>query len=81
MHEVIRRASMEASARMKRGEPCALPSLLGADPDFPFTEEEIIARLKPEDFTGRCAAQVEAYLESLKPVLSSATREKAEIIV
>ena len=81
MHEVIRRASMEATARMKQGEPCALPALLGADPAFPFGEEEILSRLRAEDYTGRCASQVSAYLERLRPVLAQAEPETVEINV
>ena len=79
MHEVIRRASMEATARMKQGEPCCLPALLGADPAFPFSEEEILAQLDPKAFTGRCAEQVSAYLEKLRPLLNSVVPEKVEI--
>ncbi len=81
MHEVIRRASMEATARMKQGETCALPELLGRDPAFPFTEEEILARLKPADYIGRCAEQVTAYLRALAPLLAEAAPEEIEINV
>ena len=81
MHEVIRRASMEATARMKQGEPCRLPALLGADPAFPFSEGEILAQLDPKAYTGRCAEQVSAYLEKLRPLLGSVIPEKVEINV
>ncbi len=81
MHEVIRRASMEATARMKQGEPCCLPALLGTDPAFPFSEEEILAQLDPKAYTGRCAEQVSAYLKKLRPLLSSVIPEKVEINV
>jgi len=80
-HEVIRRASMEATARMKRGEACNLPALLGADPAFPFSEEEILSRLRAENYTGRCAEQVDRYLEKLRPILAEATDAKVEINV
>ncbi len=79
LHEVIRRASMEATARIKQGEPCNLPALLGADPAFPFSEEEIARRLNPADYTGRCAEQVKALVESLRPLLNHVTYEEAEI--
>ena len=81
MHEVIRRASMEATTRMKQGEPCCLPRLLGADPAFPFSEEEILTQLDPKAYTGRCAEQVTAYLEKLRPLFESVIREKVEINV
>ena len=81
LHEVIRKASMEATARMKQGEPCCLPALLGADPDFPFSEQEILAQLDPRAFTGRCAEQVTAYLAKLRPLLSDVEKENVEINV
>ena len=81
LHEVIRKASMEATARMKQGEPCCLPALLGADPDFPFSEQEILAQLDPKAFTGRCAEQVTAYLAKLRPLLSDVEKENVEINV
>ncbi|MBQ3705396.1 MAG: adenylosuccinate lyase [Clostridia bacterium] len=80
-HEVIRRCSMEATARMKNGESCNLPELLAADPEFHLTEEEIRASLRPEKYIGRCAEQVRAYLEKLAPVLAEAESGTAEINV
>ena len=81
MHEVIRRASMEATARMKQGEPCALPALLGADPAFPFGEEEILSRLRAEDYTGRCAEQTEALVQTIRPMLEEAPADEVSIEV
>ena len=81
LHEVIRRASMEATARMKLGEPCALPALLGADPAFPFSEEEILTQLDPKTYTGRCAEQVSAYLKKLQPLFENLQKESVEINV
>ena len=46
-----------------------------------LTAEEIASRLRPEDFTGRCAAQVTAFLNRLSPILSQAKRETVEISV
>ena len=80
-HEVIRRCSMEATARMKNGQDCNLPELLAADPAFSLTEEKIRASLQPEKYTGRCAEQVEAFLETLKPVLADVEAGKTEINV
>jgi len=70
LHEIIRTCSMEATARMKEGEPCDLLRRLAAQPAFAMTEAEMEAALKPELYTGRCAQQVEAFLEELAPVLA-----------
>ena len=80
-HEAIRRCAMEATARMKEGEDCVLPELLEKDPAFPVTGEEIRARLIPENYIGRCAEQVERYLESLRPLLAETATGSAEINV
>ena len=81
LHEVIRRASMEATARMKQGESCNLPALLGADPAFPFSEEEIQTQLDPKAYTGRCAEQVSTYLEKLQPLWADLQKESVDINV
>ena len=80
-HEAIRRCSMEATARMKNGEPCNLPELLAADPEFHLTGEQIRAGLQPEKYIGRCPEQVTAYLERLKPVLADVGSSTVEINV
>ena len=80
-HEAIRRCSMEATARMKNGEPCNLPELLARDPEFHLTEEEIRAGLQPEKYIGRCPEQVDRYLSRLEPVLCSVPAGQAEINV
>lgn len=80
-HEAIRRCSMEATARMKNGEPCNLPELLARDPEFHLTEEEIRAGLQPEKYIGRCPEQVENYLRRLEPVLGGVSAGQAEINV
>ncbi len=78
-HEAIRRCSMEATARMKNGEPCNLPELLAADPAFSLTEDEIRAGLQPEKYIGRCPEQVDAFLKSLAPLLADVETGRAEI--
>ena len=80
-HEIIRKCSMEATARMKEGLDCNLPQLLAADPAFQLTEEEIWAGLRPEKYTGRCAEQVMEYLKRLEPLLAGVETGKAEINV
>ena len=71
MHERIRVASMEATKRMKEGENCDLLSRLAADPDFILDADEISSALNPNDYTGRCAAQVDEFLSSLPVVPKS----------
>ncbi len=80
-HEIIRRCSMEAAARMKEGLPCNLPELLAADPEFHLTGEQIRAGLQPEKYIGRCPEQVTAYLDRLKPLLDQVEADPAEISV
>jgi len=69
LHEVIRQASMEATAKMKNGEGCDLISALSKHPEFGMTEEEMNAVLDAKLYTGRCAEQVERYVKKLSPVL------------
>lgn len=80
-HEAIRRCSMEATARMKNGEPCCLPELLAADPEFRLTEAEIRAGLQPEKYIGRCPEQVDRYLAALRPLLDQVSSSRVEINV
>ena len=68
VHEMIRRASIEATAQMKEGREPDLIHALAANPEFGMTEEEMKALLEPERFTGRCAEQVENYVKKLAPV-------------
>ena len=72
LHEIIRTCSMAATARMKEGEPCDLLHRLAAEPAFAMTEAEMEAVLDPRLYTGRCAAQVEAFLEGIAPLLAEA---------
>ena len=65
LHEVIRRNSMEATARMKEGESCDLLDRLANDPEFPLDREEIMAVLDPKAFTGRSAHQVEEFVAAV----------------
>ncbi len=69
LHEIIRRCSMEATARMKEGEPCPLPELLAQHPEFNMTAQELTELLDPADYIGRCPQQVEAFLARIQPVL------------
>ncbi len=81
LHEIIRTCSMAATAKMKEGEPCDLLSHLAAEPAFAMTEAEMEAVLEPKLYTGRCAAQVEAFLDHISPILAEAGGETPEIHV
>ena len=72
LHEVIRRCSMEAVARMREGEPCDLLTRLAACPEFRMTEAELLDTLEPEHYTGRCEQQVLRYLDKIAPMLADA---------
>ena len=78
-HETIRTCSMEATARMKEGEPCDLLRRLAAEPAFAMTESEMESVLDPKLYTGRCAEQVESFLRSVEPLLADASRGRPEI--
>ena len=79
LHEIIRTCSMAATARMKEGEPCDLLSRLAGEPAFGMTEAEMEAVLDPKLYIGRCAQQVDAFLEEVAPLLAGASQEKPEI--
>ena len=81
LHEVIRRCSMEASARMKEGLDCDLLARLAAEPQFRLSEKEMEELLDPRLYTGRCQQQVEALLDSLKPLLAQAAPRAEEITI
>ena len=79
LHEVIRKCSMEATAKMKNGEACDLLVRLSEAPEFGMSLEEMERLLNPIDYIGRCPQQVENYLAEVKPYLSGASTETAEI--
>lgn len=79
LHEIIRKCSMEATAKMKNGEDCDLLARLSQAPEFGMTLEEMEHLLNPSAYIGRCPQQVENYLAEVKPYLSGASTETAEI--
>ena len=68
LHEIIRTCSMNATAKMKNGEPFDLLADLASHSEFNMTEDEMKKALDPMLYTGRCAQQVENYLNELKPL-------------
>lgn len=81
LHEVIRRCSMEAAAVMKQGEPADLVPRLVASGEFGLTEEEMTALLEPKNYIGRCAVQVDKFLENNRSVFAAASGGSAELNV
>ena len=81
LHEVIRRCSMEATARMKEGEFCDLLERLAAEPAFQLNGQDLEELLKPEDYIGRCPEQVDAFVEKVTPLFKDLKQEKTEINV
>ncbi len=79
LHEIIRSCSMDATAKMKNGEPWDLLAELAKHPEFGMTKEEMEAALEPSLYTGRCAEQVERFLAMVRPVIGNTARENPEI--
>ena len=79
LHEIIRRCSMEATARIKEGESCDLLARLAGEEAFGLTETEMQNLLTPSHYIGRCQQQVEIYLDKIRPIISSVDRYNAEI--
>ena len=79
LHEIIRRCSMEATARMKDGGECDLLERLAGEEAFCLDEKDLEEVLTPEKYTGRCAQQVDAFLETVRPLLSGAGLSSEEI--
>ncbi len=72
VHEIIRQASMHATAQMKNGEKMDLIAALAAEPAFGLTEPQIRAELQPERYTGRCAQQVAAFTKKVRARIGNA---------
>ena len=81
LHEIIRQCSMEATARMKEGQPCDLLERLALRPEFSMTQTEMEAVLEPSLYIGRCSEQVDRFLEKLTPLLAGVSAKSTEITV
>ena len=79
LHEIIRKCSMEATARMKNGEKCDLIARLASEPELCMTEAEINEILKPELYIGRCSQQVSEYVNKIKNLIDCVEKDTAEI--
>jgi len=79
LHEIIRRCSMEATARMKDGGECDLLARLAEEKQFGLTKAEMEALLDPKLYTGRCAEQVTRFLAKIRPLLAGAEKRADSI--
>ena len=79
LHEIVRSCSMNATAKMKNGEPWDLLADLSAHPEFGMTKAEMEAVLEPTAYIGRCPEQVEQFLTSIQSAISNVNKVSAEI--
>ncbi|MDO4488815.1 MAG: adenylosuccinate lyase [Eubacteriales bacterium] len=66
-HEIIRNASVAACEKMKNAEDWDLLSDLANEPEMRLDINEMKDILKPENYIGRCASQVEAIVKKIRP--------------
>ena len=73
LHEKIRQHSMAAGKRVKEeGADNDLLDRIAADPDFNMTKEQLLALMKPENFTGCAESQTEYFLKTIvKPIIEA----------
>ena len=81
LHEMIRRCSMEATAKLKDGEECDLLKRLAACPEFGMSMSELESQLDPAAYIGRCPQQVEAFLSQVLPSLEEVPENRSSIFV
>lgn len=79
LHEIIRKCSMDATAKMKNGEPWDLLSDLAEYAEFGMTKQEMEAVLDPMRYIGRCPEQVHRFLADIQGILSDVTKADTEI--
>ena len=79
LHEIIRRHSMAATARMKEGLPCDLLDRLADDPVFGLTRTELEQLMMPQRYIGRCPQQVRQFLAACAPLLHQAQTTDGDI--
>ena len=79
LHEIIRKCSMDATAKMKNGETWDLLADLAEYAAFGMTKQEMEAVLDPVRYIGRCPEQVDRFLASIQNMISDATKADTEI--
>ena len=70
LHEIIRKCSMAAAAKMKNGETWDLLADLAEYAAFGMTKQEMEAVLEPANYIGRCPEQVDSFLAGTRYLLS-----------
>ena len=70
LHEIIRKCSMAAAAKMKNGETWDLLADLAESAAFGMAKQEMEAVLEPANYIGRCPEQVESFLAGIRHLLS-----------
>ena len=79
LHEIIRKHSMAATARMKEGLPCDLLDRLADDPVFGLSRAELEQLMTPQRYIGRCPQQVRRFLDACAPLLHQAQTTDGDI--
>ena len=79
LHEIIRRCSMAATARMKNGETWDLLADLAEYAAFGMAKQEMEAVLEPANYIGRCPEQVESFLAGIRHLLSDIVSSDTQI--
>ena len=79
LHEIIREASMQETAKMKNGESWDLAAQLAARPEFGMTAEEIRAELEPSRYIGRCPEQVAAMTSACRALIGADAQQAEEL--
>ena len=79
LHEIIRQCSMEATASMKAGGKCDLLERLSKRPEVGMTLQQLQNTLDPQKFIGRCANQVQNFVEQARPQIKKAQPVNAKI--
>lgn len=79
LHEIIREASMQETAKMKNGESWDLVAQLAARPEFGMTAEEIRAELEPSRYIGRCPEQVAAMTAACRTLIGADAQQAEEL--
>ena len=70
LHEIIRKCSMAAAAKMKNGETWDLLADLAESAAFGMAKQEMEAVLEPANYIGRCPEQVDRFLAGIRHLLS-----------
>ena len=79
LHERIREASMQETAKMKNGESWDLAAQLAARPEFGMTAEEIRAELEPSRYIGRCPEQAAAMTAACRALIGADAQQAEEL--